>query len=262
MNGFHRLRVLSYNIHKGFSANSRRFVLQNIKEAILALPPIDIIFLQEVVGRNQRNEERIESWPLGSQVEFLAEQHWPYFIYGSNASYDVGNHGNAVLSRHPIEWGHNMNISTNRFERRGFLHAKIRVPGLRTPLDCFCVHLDLLARGRKRQIREVLETFAVRTASKDPILLAGDFNDWSQKISTSLEKQRLIEAFQFLDGYHAPTFPSRFPVLKLDRIYTRGLLPLNAQVFRNGIWKKLSDHAPLYAEFLVFDKEDLVTSEL
>ena len=45
------------------------------------------------------------------------------------------------------------------------------------------------------------------------------------------------------------TFPSRLPVLHLDRIYTRGLKPLHAQVPRGRAWARMSDHLPLIAEF-------------
>jgi len=44
------------------------------------------------------------------------------------------------------------------------------------------------------------------------------------------------------------TFPSRLPLLGLDRIYTRGLRPVQAHVPRGRDWARLSDHLPLVGE--------------
>jgi endonuclease/exonuclease/phosphatase family metal-dependent hydrolase len=38
------------------------------------------------------------------------------------------------------------------------------------------------------------------------------------------------------------------PVLKLDRIYVRGLKIEHAQVLHGASWARLSDHAPLVAD--------------
>lgn len=38
--------------------------------------------------------------------------------YGKNAEYHHGHHGNAVLSRHPLDPKHNVNITVSRLEQR------------------------------------------------------------------------------------------------------------------------------------------------
>lgn len=240
------VRVLSYNIHKGFSLGNRRFVLSHIKEALKTVP-VDIVFLQEVLGHHDEHAKKVEGWPLVSQFEFLADELWPHYAYGKNAVYEEGHHGNAILSKYPIlEWS-NLDISTNPYEQRGCLHISIDVPGLTHPLHCLCVHLNLLKGGRQRQIRQVCERIAAAIPETDPFFLAGDFNDWSQKISATLEAEAgAVELFHYTSGNHAATFPSRYPVLKLDRIYVRGLKPISAQVLSGRPWSSLSDHAALY----------------
>ena len=42
-------RICSYNIHKGFGASNRRFLLDDMRTAIRSVDA-DICFLQEVVG--------------------------------------------------------------------------------------------------------------------------------------------------------------------------------------------------------------------
>ena len=44
------------------------------------------------------------------------------------------------------------------------------------------------------------------------------------------------------------TFPSAFPMLRLDRIYQRGFAVRSARVLRGKPWSKLSDHSPILAE--------------
>lgn len=44
------------------------------------------------------------------------------------------------------------------------------------------------------------------------------------------------------------TFPSAFPLLRLDRIYQRGFAVRSAKVLRGRPWSQLSDHAPIFAE--------------
>lgn len=247
------LKVLSYNIHKGFSAGNRRFVLSSIKQAIRSVDA-DIVFLQEVVGHHKDHHRRLPDTGLSSQFEYLADEIWPHFAYGKNSIYDDGHHGNAILSRIPIvEWT-NIDISTNSFERRGILHVVLdpqvtSSEGNDFPLHCICVHLDLLHRGRVQQIHQLCERISSFLPRDHPFILAGDFNDWSVRLSQVVERDTGgIEVFRALNGKHAPTFPSQYPLFRLDRIYTRGMRPISAKVLSGPLWKNLSDHAALFAE--------------
>lgn len=244
-----QLKVLTYNIHKGFDATQRRYVLHRIRDAIVALEA-DIVFLQEVQGEHLHKAKKIPEWTIAPQVQFLAEGIWPHFVYGKNAVYSHGHHGNAVLSRFPIlEWS-NTDISTNRFEARGMLHVVLKVPGLGTPLHCVCVHLNLLPKSQGRQLRSISEKLLGNVPDDTPLLLAGDFNDWGKKACAVLaETMNVTETFRSIFGVSPATFPSRLPLLHLDRIYARGLRPLTAQVLSGSPWSTLSDHAALYAEY-------------
>ncbi|RYF31836.1 MAG: EEP domain-containing protein, partial [Comamonadaceae bacterium] len=50
------------------------------------------------------------------------------------------------------------------------------------------------------------------------------------------------------NGSAARTFPSRFPLLPLDRIYVRNAGVHSPVVLPRRPWSHLSDHAPLVAE--------------
>jgi endonuclease/exonuclease/phosphatase family metal-dependent hydrolase len=48
-------------------------------------------------------------------------------------------------------------------------------------------------------------------------------------------------------GRPARSYPSRFPLFRLDRIYVRGFSVYHAQVHHGDSWSRISDHAMLTA---------------
>ena len=242
------LRLLTFNIHKGFSILNKRFVLHQLREAIRSISA-DIVFLQEVTGENSRKSKKHSDWPEETHYEFLAESIWTDFAYGKNAAYPIGHHGNAILSKYPIIHSEKFDISTNRFEQRGFLYSVLDIPDSPSTLHCLCVHLGLSASSRKKQIR-MIETFINEKIPKEaPIILAGDFNEWRTKnkgqcpISLGLK-----DAAMETKGEIARTYPSLFPIFPLDRICLRGLTANNSKIYFKGVWSKLSDHAAFFIE--------------
>jgi endonuclease/exonuclease/phosphatase family metal-dependent hydrolase len=247
----HRLRIVSYNIHKGFSTGNRRFVLNKIREALREIQP-DLVFLQEVLGHHEGHSKKVKDWPDQPQFEFLADQLWPHFAYGKNAIYTAGHHGNAILSKYPFHFYENIDISTNMVERRGLLHGTIDVPGRKKPLHAICIHLGLLEAERFQQVLQLCSRIESHVPHDEPLLIGGDFNDWRGRVSSTLEeKLEVNEVFRVVHGYHAKTFPSWLPALRLDRIYYRGLVARNAQCLNGKPWNELSDHTALVAELAV-----------
>lgn len=246
------LRILTYNIHKGFTSGHREFVLHKMRYAIRRVHA-DLVFLQEVLGEHEVHRKLHPSWPENSQFEFLAEEIWPHHTYGKNAVYDAGHHGNAILSKYPIVFSENIDVSSHRFEHRGLLHAKIELPDQERYFHGICVHLGLREADREFQTRKICERIQSHVPHHEPVVIAGDFNDWRARATPVLkEVLKAREVFQELQGDHAKTFPtwfySRSIYLKLDRIYYRGLTPKKAEVLTGEPWHSLSDHAALYAE--------------
>ncbi|MCO6431624.1 MAG: endonuclease/exonuclease/phosphatase family protein [Deltaproteobacteria bacterium] len=240
-----QLSVLSYNIHKGFSTSSRRFTLKAIKEGIQA-SGADLVFLQEVLGRHDLHARRHAEWPTESQFEYLADTVWGHYAYGKNAVYDEGHHGNALLSKLPIVAWENFDVSTNRFERRGVLHAVVNDPESGINIHTICLHFNLLRQSRSRQLSDLCNIVAQHVPKASPLIIAGDFNDWNSRASNVICKElSLREAFKELHGRYAKTFPSRLPVAQLDRIYFRGFTPVRAKVLVGREWSRLSDHSPI-----------------
>ncbi len=241
------LRVATLNIHKGLSQFNRRTVIHELREGLKTLDP-DLVFLQEVQGLHERNALRFAAWPAMPQHEFLAGTEWEH-AYGRNAVYDHGHHGNAILSRFPILSFENEDVSDHRFERRGMLHCVVTVPGWRRNLHCVCVHLSLHERGRRRQLDAIAARLEEIAARGLPIVVAGDFNDWRRRASRILEDRLgMTEVSVASGGRHARTYPSRLPILQLDRIYVRGFRVAGARVHRGAPWSLLSDHLAVSAD--------------
>jgi endonuclease/exonuclease/phosphatase family metal-dependent hydrolase len=241
-----KLRILSYNIHKGFSFN-RRFVLNAIRNAIKT-SGADLVFLQEVQGQHLGKAKKVKDWPVASQLEFIADTLWPHFAYGKNAVYNEGHHGNAIMSRRPFTMFENIDISNNKLERRGLLHASVDLGPSRAPLHVICLHLDLFERGRASQYARLVKRIHNHVPDDSPLIIAGDFNDWRETASHHLvDELGVEEVFAALHGRHALSFPAWFPFLPLDRIYVRGLKPVEAKCFVEAPWDKLSDHGALFS---------------
>lgn len=238
------LRVLTVNTHKGFTAFNRRFILHELRDAVRATSA-DLVFLQEVHGEHQLHAERQPDWPATPHYEFLADSMWPAFAYGRNAVYPEGHHGNALLSRLPISRWDNRDVSVAGTEERGLLHAQIDLPGERS-LHAVCVHLGLHESQRQQQLQLLCELVGELPAN-DPVVVAGDFNDWRCRATGLLAGCGLRPAFP-REGGEPRSFPARWPLLRLDRIYVRNLKVTLSEVLNRKPWPHLSDHLPLLAE--------------
>jgi endonuclease/exonuclease/phosphatase family metal-dependent hydrolase len=243
-----KLRICTYNIHKGFSQFNRRMVIHELRERLRSLD-VDLVFLQEVQGLHLEHATRHANWPAPPQHEFLAEDVWHETAYGGNAVYDHGHHGNAILSRFPIVSTSNQDVSDHRFERRGLLHCEVQVPHLDRPLHCVCAHLGLMAGSRRRQMEALAERMERLAPDRAPLIIAGDFNDWRNSAENLLVGRLGVkEAFDGARGRPARSYPSTLPLFRLDRIYVRGFDVRHAEVHAGPPWSRISDHAALTAE--------------
>jgi endonuclease/exonuclease/phosphatase family metal-dependent hydrolase len=115
-----------------------------------------------------------------------------------------------------------------------------------------CLHLSLHERGRRHQVGALIERIHERVPHRAPLVVAGDFNDWrnlaGKRLAASLG---LREALADHWGRPARSFPSAFPLLRLDRIYIRGFQVGRTETHRSRTWARLSDHAALSAHLHV-----------
>ena len=241
----HKIRVLTLNMHKGFTVFNRKFILPELREAVRTLST-DLVFLQEVHGSHNQHAARFSNWPSESQYEFLADTMWPEYAYGRNAVYPHGDHGNAILSKYPIASHQNLDVSIGTIEQRGLLHSVLKLPDGKK-LHAICVHLGLRESHRLKQL-DLLCDLVKGLPTNDPIIIAGDFNDWRVRANKILARVGFQEAFFEEFGRSAKSFPARWPLLSLDRIYVRNATTHHPEVLHSQPWSHLSDHAPLAVE--------------
>ena len=221
-------------------------MIHELRDGLRALDP-DLVFLQEVQGLNQRFALRFAGCPIDPQQAFLAGEDWEH-VYGCNAVYDHGHHGNAILSRFGFVSFENEDVSDHRYERRGLLHSVVSVPGWRRNLHCVCVHLSLHQRGRNRQLEAIsgrLEELASRGL---PIIVAGTSTTGATAPPALERRLGMTEVSVAHYGRPLATYPSKLPLFKLDRIYVRGFRVAAAQVHRGKPWSMLSDHLAVSAD--------------
>ena len=247
-----KLTVLTVNTHKGFGVFNRRFILHELRAAVRSVAA-DLVFLQEVLGLHEVHSTRHANWPDESHYEFLADEIWPQFRYGRNAVYPEGHHGNALLSKLPIVHHENRDVSVSRDEKRGLLHCVLQPPvndaATGAQIHTICVHLGLREEHRRQQLDLLCTMIDHEIPPSAPLIVAGDFNDWRVRGHAILHRcAGLREVFREAYGRCARTFPARWPMLPLDRIYVRNVRVRESRVLSTRPWTHLSDHAPLVAQ--------------
>jgi len=100
-----------------------------------------------------------------------------------------------------------------------------------------------------RQVQRLAEFIETEVPKHDLLIVAGDFNDWGERLDAQMQRHGLERAVEPGEPpTRSLTFPSRMPVFSMDRIYTRGMRCLSTAVPRGSAWARMSDHLPLVAE--------------
>jgi endonuclease/exonuclease/phosphatase family metal-dependent hydrolase len=156
-------------------------------------------------------------------------------------------YGNVILARGEFVEVHRFDLSVPNREPRGCLHAVIQIGDQK--VDVIALHLGLAFGERRRQIDQLL---AEAVPAAMPLVLGGDFNDWPPgPISRLLGRGFTDAAFPAFD--FRATFPARVPLLRLDRLYSRGLGVLGYHIHRSPLAKITSDHLPVVADYVTLE---------
>ncbi len=258
-----RLRVASYNIHKGVlgMGPAKRLRIHALQEGLRMLQP-DLVLLQEVQFEHRRHAMRLSGWPQQPQHELLGQGLGMFAAYHTNARTRHGEHGNALLSRFPVlGWSH-QDVSDHRFEQRGLLHVRLGLPCApgQAPavLHCIVVHFGLFSGGRRRQAERLADYLRSSVPRDEALIVGGDFNDWRGELGAELAVLGLLDvsarAAPTVDSrrprwhHRMRTFPALLPLMPLDRIYARGFVAHAVGLGWGAGWARLSDHAPLLVE--------------
>jgi endonuclease/exonuclease/phosphatase family metal-dependent hydrolase len=239
-----RLRVVTWNIHKGIGGVDRRYRLDRTVSVLAALQP-DLALLQEVA-------EGMPRCGMDDQLRKLSQAlDMHHVAYGAEHRFRVGGYGNAILSRFPLTDSTRIDLTIGRRKQRGLVktraHAKLE-HGTRSVV-VFNLHLGLSGSERATQLERFLECHPFAHLHKDtPLVVGGDFNDvWASLGQRFLEPVGFVRAGKLL-----PTFPSALPLRPLDGLWIRGgISVISAHPVRTALAKVASDHLPIVADLEV-----------
>ena len=233
------MRVLTWNIRKCKGGYRGAVHPESLAESLAARHP-DLVLCQEVF------HDALDSGH--AQSEMIAGGLDMARVYGPNAIYSRGHHGNATMTPHEILDSSNHDLSTNPIERRGVLHAEVAVNG--RSVHVFNTHLGLNRGQRRKQVERIAAFIAETCRLDEAVILAGDFNDWTGRLDPYVRALTGFEsAILDMKRNHRRSWPSPRPVFALDRIYYRGLELEDVHIHRDPPWDKLSDHLPMEATF-------------
>ena len=222
-------RFATYNVH-GHKGVDGKIVPDRTFEVVRHLHA-DCVALQEFVNDTApTGEPLLAQWArvLGMQAAYA-----PAFVRGGE------EFGNALLTRWPILEQHAHDVSLHGYRRRVVLEAVVEADG--ATLQLMSLHLGVSPRERALQAQRLFELCSATRGAFH--FLLGDFNEWSRFSAVSRRLRRYFDVTRQL-----PTFPSRAPVVGLDRIWVhpRGRLR-DTKVERSPAARIASDHLPLVA---------------
>ena len=215
------LRIASYNLHGCVGRDGERDA-ERIAGVIGELG-CDTIGLQEVYHLDL----------LAERAGFQAVSGPPYVWHGRHV-------GNALLTRRKVLDVRNHGYTWPKHEPRTALDVDLEVDGERVRV--IVTHLGLKPAERRFQVRRLLDLLK-ETSVYERVVVLGDINEWLP----------LSRPLRWLNGLlgHSPrerSFPSRWPLFALDRVWVRprhALLAFGAH--RSPLAVQASDHLPVKA---------------
>ncbi len=226
----HTFRIASYNIHSCVGTDGRTSP-ERILHVLREIEP-DIVAMQEVGGHSL-----IEGM---EQFTFFEKHLAMTGVSGVNllrrGKYSFGN---ALFTRGEIREFHLADLSVAFFEPRGAIDCSIRFGN--HVIRVVATHLGLFPHERRQQIDKLAELLKARHHKLT--MLLGDFNIFG------LERRSLRRAGAPKQLPKLRTFPSRRPLMSLDRIWA---IPndrvVHTHVHRTTLSRTASDHLPIVAD--------------
>lgn len=237
------MRIVSWNVHAMVGAGGRSDP-ERIARVVDELHP-DVAGLQEV---------GTPGLPLGTAdpAALLGALTGMESAFGATMHHRRGfAYGNAVLSRHPVQAVRSYDLSVPGREPRGCVRADVEVGG--AVVHVFCAHLGLHWRERRKQAAQLLSADILRDAAlAHPLVLVGDFNSLSNRSAVPRWLRRQLVDCALEVRNEAPTFPSSFPILRLDHCYVDAAFRVvSVDVHRSALARRASDHLPLVVDLEV-----------
>lgn len=226
------LLIASYNVHKCVGMD-KKFDPDRIAHVISEIGA-DVIAIQEADKRFGERTGLLDLARLHRENSLVPVPVTSLYPKGH------GWHGNLLLFREGVV-RHVQQLVLPGLEPRGALVVDIDL--VAGPLRIIAAHFGLLRHSRQQQSEAILR--AVNADPSRPTLLMGDLNEWRVGKGSSLHF--LSPVFDPVQNA-VPSFPSRFPVLALDRVLGHPhSLVTTIEVHDTPLARVASDHLPIKA---------------
>jgi endonuclease/exonuclease/phosphatase family metal-dependent hydrolase len=237
-------RIMTYNVHRCVGVDGKLDV-RRVADVIAESQP-DIVALQELdVGRARTRGV--------DQAHAIAELLAMRFRFHAALKVEEELYGDALLTHYPeqlIKAGPLPGLpALPKLEPRGALWIAADVGGVE--LNVVTTHFGLLAREQAGQADALMgpKWLGGRESLANFILL-GDFNATSGSAAHRRLTARLTDAQTATPGRNLPTYPSLFPMLRIDHAFVgEGVRVTKVEVPTTPSTKSASDHLPLVIDF-------------
>lgn len=223
------IRVVSYNIHFGASANGKPG-LSIISKFLASIKP-DILCLQEV------DKNTIRSLFL-DQPHTLSKALSMKMAYGKADDIVPGTTGNLILSKFPILSTENKMLPSQKYKRSA-LKAILKTP--MGKINVINTHLSLSKNVRKKQI-EIIKDWILE--NRFPTILAGDFNtndiNELESLLLVLNDSATLENKTHISTFENSKYNSRIDYIFIPKTFSLKLYTVPAFHF--------SDHYPVIVD--------------
>jgi endonuclease/exonuclease/phosphatase family metal-dependent hydrolase len=228
-----RLSVATYNIHQCVGVDACHEP-DRVARVIVELDA-QVVGLQEVSSGGSAGS-------LTKGEEYLAQATGFTAIPGPTMLRGDSRYGNSLFSRFPVADVRHIDLSVQGREPRGAIDALLDIDG--HTVHVVVTHLGLNRAERRDQVRRLTEVLR-RERAKLTIVLA-DTNEWLPLSRSLASLERCLGR-----SPRPRTYPSRYPLLALDRIWVRPKQALSSiHVHNTPLARTASDHLPVKAQVI------------
>lgn len=219
---------------------------------VIASCEADVIALQEVDVGRPRTGGLDQAEEIARLLEMVHHFHPALHLLEER-------YGDAILTPHPSRLIRAAALPGYArrpgLEPRGALWIEIDIEGAR--LQVFNTHFGLSGQERLAQAEALLGPEWIGSPDcRAPVALVGDFNATRWTRAYRRLSRVLTDASRLAPIRAQATFPSRFPVLRLDHIFvSQGIDIRHVEAIRTPLSRLASDHLPLLAEFGLVDAQ-------
>jgi endonuclease/exonuclease/phosphatase family metal-dependent hydrolase len=237
---------MTYNVHRCIGTDGKDSIALITRVCEEVAP--DIIAMQELDAPETDDDDGPH------HARDLAARLGMKLLFCRTFRRGVGYYGHALLSRFPLELKKvtTFPAASPDAEPRGAIWARasLDAPHGGGTLDVISTHLGVRRFERAKQSVELLgESWLASPELGSPCILCGDLNAIVNGTTYRRLAARLTDAQRALGGRSKATFPSAFPLLRIDHVFvSRDVRVLSAHVPRDPGARRASDHLPLVVE--------------